>query len=173
MDFNSEIVLACDSGIKELEAIRDYTHRLQGTENDDMKQVYTNNRADELPHIQNLVIAITQMVNGEEPKEAAQMDDTDDTDAAQPENTDRADAKKIKGDRLLIVDCWDQDGSLQSLLEYIRDNASSGHSFSIVVDPGDPEREKMFGIDGDGTDHIYDIAVEMKDAEGGDKDDES
>ena len=74
MDYGNEIILACTSGIKELEAIMDYTQKIQSTQNDAMRQVYTDNRADELPHIQNLVVAITAMLSGEEPTAAAQMD---------------------------------------------------------------------------------------------------
>lgn len=76
MDYANEIILACEAGIKELEAIKDYTMKLQATQNDEMKTLYTNNRADELPHIQNIVVALTEMLDGEEPAEAAQMDDT-------------------------------------------------------------------------------------------------
>jgi hypothetical protein len=69
----NEILLACTSGIKELEAIHDYTQKIIQTENDDMKEIYTDNRHDELPHIQNIVIAITAMVNGESPKIAEKV----------------------------------------------------------------------------------------------------
>ena len=81
MDYGNEIILACTSGIKELEAIIDYTQKMQSTENEDMKAIYADNRNDELPHLQNLTIAITAMLNGEEPKAATQMDEED-----EPEN---------------------------------------------------------------------------------------
>ncbi|MDR1687283.1 MAG: hypothetical protein LBS21_01565 [Clostridiales bacterium] len=74
MDLNREIILACESGIKELEAIRDYTEKLNCTQSEEMRQVYTDNRMDELPHIQNLVVALTALLNGEEPAISAQMD---------------------------------------------------------------------------------------------------
>ena len=74
MDYGNEIILACEAGIKELDAIKDYTMKIQSTSNDDMRTLYTNNRADELPHIQNVVVALTAMLNGEEPTTAAQMD---------------------------------------------------------------------------------------------------
>jgi len=74
MDYGLEIIIACESCIKELKAIINYTRQIQSTQNDAMKSVYTNNRADELPHLQNLTIAITAMLNGEEPAAAAQMD---------------------------------------------------------------------------------------------------
>jgi hypothetical protein len=68
LDYEKEIALACTSGIKELEAILDYTQKLMDSENEDMKAIYADNRRDELPHVQNLIIAITAMVNGESPK---------------------------------------------------------------------------------------------------------
>ncbi|GHU91248.1 hypothetical protein FACS1894202_12350 [Clostridia bacterium] len=70
---DNEILLACTSGIKELEAIHDYTQKLLQSENNDMKAIYTDNRRDELPHLQNLCIAITAMVNGESPKIAEEV----------------------------------------------------------------------------------------------------
>jgi hypothetical protein len=72
--YENEIILACTSAIKELEAIQDYTEKLQQSKNEDMKAVYTDNRKDELPHIQNLVIAITAMVQGENPAVAKEVD---------------------------------------------------------------------------------------------------
>jgi hypothetical protein len=74
--FGYEILLACTSGIKELEAIADYTQKIISSENDDMKAIYADNLRDELPHVQNLVIAIiaiTAMVNGESPKIAEEV----------------------------------------------------------------------------------------------------
>jgi len=75
MDYTLEIILACQAAKKELDAIEDYTGKLRDSQNDAMRQVYLNNRHDELPHIQNLVIAITAMLNGEEPVAAARMDE--------------------------------------------------------------------------------------------------
>ena len=75
MNFFGEILGICDSIIKEAKAIKDYTLRLNETQSDAMRRIYTDNRFDELPHIQNLVVALTQMLNGEEPDAAAQMDE--------------------------------------------------------------------------------------------------
>ena len=77
MDYGDEIIRACASCIKELEAIMDYTAKIQSTQNDAMKSIYMDNRSDELPHLQNLTIALTAMLNGEEPVAAAQMDGTE------------------------------------------------------------------------------------------------
>ena len=73
MDYNNEIILACEAGIGELQAIANYTKQLMQSESDDMKALFENNRRDELPHIQNMVIAITAMVNGESPKAAEEV----------------------------------------------------------------------------------------------------
>lgn len=43
------------------------------------------------------------------------------------------------------------DNSVRKMLEYIRDTASIGHSFEVVVDPDDSQYRKVFGIDGDGN----------------------
>jgi hypothetical protein len=43
------------------------------------------------------------------------------------------------------------DGSLRRMLEYIAKQCAIGHSFTVVVDPGDREYEKEFGFDGDGA----------------------
>jgi hypothetical protein len=49
------------------------------------------------------------------------------------------------------------EGQVQKLLEHIRDTASGGHSFSVVVDPSDSDHEKKFGFDGDGAFRIESI----------------
>lgn len=59
--------------------------------------------------------------------------------------------------RITIL-CRDADGTLAKLLEAIKKAGNVGHSFSIVVDPGD-EREEKFFWDGDGADSIQDISV--------------
>lgn len=40
---------------------------------------------------------------------------------------------------------------LRKMLEHIRDTASGGHSFNVVVDPETSEYRKTFGFDGDGA----------------------
>ena len=67
MDFSKEIILACEAGIKVLDAIKDYTKRMTHTENDAMHMIYADNRLDVLPHIQNQVASITAMLKGKEP----------------------------------------------------------------------------------------------------------
>ena len=67
MDYSKEIVLACEAGIKVLDAIKDYTKRMASTENDVMHSIYVDNRLDVLPHIQSQVASIAAMLYGKEP----------------------------------------------------------------------------------------------------------
>ena len=60
------------------------------------------------------------------------------------------------------ITCSQPDNSLIELLNYIKDNGNTGHSFEIVVDPdGGKECRKVFGWDGDGSDYIK--SIEKKD----------
>jgi uncharacterized protein len=60
-------------------------------------------------------------------------------------------------DRKLEIDLDDEDGQLEKLLAYIKENSEVGHSFDIVVDPSDPELARKFYIDGDGAFRIREI----------------
>ena len=73
MDYSREIILACEAGKKELDAIKNYTEKLEETYNSAMREIYKDNRLDELPHIQNIVVAITAMINGKEPVKAEEI----------------------------------------------------------------------------------------------------
>ena len=53
----------------------------------------------------------------------------------------------------------DSEGNIQDLIETIKDYTQMGHSFEVVIDPGDSDYEKSFYIDGDGSDKIGDIEV--------------
>lgn len=58
----------------------------------------------------------------------------------------------------------DSEGSIQDLIETIKDYTQMGHTFEVIIDPGDSDYEKSFYIDGDGSDKIQDIEVtEIKD----------
>ena len=57
----------------------------------------------------------------------------------------------------LVVDVIDSEGKLGKLLEYIKHTAAIGHTFSVVVDPGDSVYEKKFNIDGDGAFRIVEL----------------
>lgn len=56
--------------------------------------------------------------------------------------------------RFYLVECKDSEHCLRDLINYIAENGNGGHSFDIVVDSGDKEREKHFFWDGDGSDRI-------------------
>ncbi len=51
----------------------------------------------------------------------------------------------------------DEDNQIIKLLDHIKRTAAVGHSFSVVVDPGDSEHEQKFGFDGDGAFRIVEI----------------
>jgi len=57
----------------------------------------------------------------------------------------------------------DPDGTLQSLLEVIKNNAGIGHSFPVVVDPDDTEYFREFFIDGDGAFRIKELKTAKED----------
>lgn len=66
--------------------------------------------------------------------------------------------ESYRKDMHLIVN--DSEGSIRKLIETIQDYTQMGHSFEVVVDPGDSDYEKSFYIDGDGSDKIEDIDIE-------------
>jgi hypothetical protein len=68
-------------------------------------------------------------------------------------------------EKLVITLRGDDPNGLKDMLEYIQHNAGIGHSFEVVVDPGDSERERSFGFDGDGAFRIDDIEVAGQDKE--------
>lgn len=70
----------------------------------------------------------------------------------------------ISDDKLDIyeIKCCDVEGQLKKLIEYIAENGNGGHSFSIVVDPGDSENERKFFWDGDGGDYIEGVKQTQK-----------
>lgn len=59
----------------------------------------------------------------------------------------------------ITIECTEQAATetLLPLLDYLKKNAGIGHSFPIVVDPGDSDYEKKFYMDGDGAAHIISI----------------
>ena len=48
------------------------------------------------------------------------------------------------------------------MLSYIKQTAGIGHSFQVEVDPESPDYKKRFGVDGDGSSHIYSIKLDGK-----------
>jgi hypothetical protein len=65
--------------------------------------------------------------------------------------------KTGKNDKTITVTCRDSENTLEKLLNYIKGIGNTGHSFAIIVDPG--EGEKKFHWDGDGSDSIREIKV--------------
>lgn len=64
----------------------------------------------------------------------------------------------------LVIDVKDSEGKLKELVDYIKDVSNAGHTFDVVVDPGNEDWEKGFEIDGDGSFSIKEIKFE-KDAD--------
>lgn len=66
---------------------------------------------------------------------------------------------KYKGD-MLHVKCNDPDGELRGLLDCIKSYTHIGHSFQVVVDPGNSNYEKKFYLDGDGSCRVQEVKFE-------------
>lgn len=49
----------------------------------------------------------------------------------------------------------DNENTIVKLLAYISKLLSTGHSFDVVVDKGDKQRERTFMLDGDGADRLF------------------
>lgn len=65
--------------------------------------------------------------------------------------------KESKTEKEIKVNVNDSEGELKELLDYIKDVSDAGHTFDVVVDPGNEDWEKSFEIDGDGAFSIKDI----------------
>lgn len=65
----------------------------------------------------------------------------------------------------LVIDVKDSEGQLKELVDYIKDVANAGHTFDVVVDPGNEDWEKGFEIDGDGAFSIKEVKFEKDDDE--------
>lgn len=59
-------------------------------------------------------------------------------------------SENLESEHTLKLDMTDPEGVAREMLAYIGKIAGHGHSFSVVVDPGDHDYEKKFNIDGDG-----------------------
>lgn len=62
---------------------------------------------------------------------------------------------KIHESKEITISMNDSEGNIMGLLKTISDYSKIGHSFTVVVDPGDERYEKKFWIDGDGSDKLY------------------
>lgn len=63
-----------------------------------------------------------------------------------------------KDEKHIVLTVCDSEGSIEKMLQEISSVLQSGHSFNVVIDPGD--YNKSFFLDGDGCDKIYDITVD-------------
>ena len=70
--------------------------------------------------------------------------------------------ESIRPSKIITIECNDYDNELENLLNYIKSNGNTGHSFDIIVDPDDKERRKVFNWDGDGSDSIRNIKINKK-----------
>ena len=131
----------CDNIADEAKAIHDYTKAKRKAKDAPSKAIFTEIRHDELGHLQKLTVGLTEILAGDEPAVAERMDGFGDS----------------EGDTTITIECRDKSNSLLKLVKYIATNGNAGHSFSIVVDPDSPERKRVFGFDGDGSDYIYTI----------------
>ena len=70
-----EIKETCRQIIAEAQAICDYTDSITAIPDDDsMITVFTELRSDELAHLQKLIVALTELMGGDEPVEAEKME---------------------------------------------------------------------------------------------------
>ena len=72
----------------------------------------------------------------------------------------------------LVIDVKDSEGQLKELIDYIKEVANAGHTFDVVVDPGNNDWEKSFEIDGDGAFSIKEVKFEKDNEDEDDDDDE-
>lgn len=66
--------------------------------------------------------------------------------------------KKYRGNKTITIYLDDDDGHLEEILNAIKDQSSTGHCLSIMLDSG-KEKNQNFQFDGDGLDKIYEIEV--------------
>jgi hypothetical protein len=87
-NYNPDIINTCKQLQSEAQAIIDYTEGIQSAESENLRAVFIDNRMDELPHVQDLTVALTALMNGEEPTAAEKMDDTDDDEGGDTDDDD-------------------------------------------------------------------------------------
>ena len=72
---STNIIETCKQAIAEATAIIEYTQSIDAVDDDKLKSIYSEIRHDELGHLQKHVVALTELLAGEEPTEAEQMDE--------------------------------------------------------------------------------------------------
>ena len=73
----TDIRETCKQIIDETNAITAYTDSIEAVSDEKLKSIYAEIRNDELGHLQKHVVALTEILSGEEPVKAAQMDEND------------------------------------------------------------------------------------------------
>ena len=66
--------------------------------------------------------------------------------------------RKYRGNKTITIYLDDDDGHLEEILNAIKDQSSTGHCLSVMLDTGKKENQN-FQFDGDGSDRIYEIEV--------------
>ena len=66
--------------------------------------------------------------------------------------------RKYRGNKIITIYLDDDDNHLEEILNAIKDQSSTGHCLSIMLDGG-KEKNQNFQFDGDGSDRIYEIEV--------------
>ena len=106
------------------------------------------------------IVAMLQKVGGwvDKALDEAKAEDKAEDKVDGTKATDTHDANP-EGSEQIALTIIDPDKQLVGLLEHIKSTAAVGHSFNVVVDPGNKDYEKKFGIDGDGAFRIVDVKV--------------
>lgn len=64
-----------------------------------------------------------------------------------------------EGAKTITITCRDNEGTLEKILNSIKNVGGTGHSFKVIVDPDAGHESQTFEWDGDGSDSIYEIKV--------------
>ena len=72
---SKDIIETCKQAIDEANAIIAYTNSIDAVEDQNLKSIYAEIRNDELGHLQKHIVALTEILSGDEPTEAEQMDE--------------------------------------------------------------------------------------------------
>ena len=72
---SGDLTEVCKQIVDEATAIRAYADSIDALSDEATINIFSEIRQDELGHLQKLVVALTEMLSGEEPKIAEQMDE--------------------------------------------------------------------------------------------------
>ena len=71
---NTDIKETCKQIIEEANAIIAYTDSIEITTGQSLRSVFTETMTDELSHLQKLIVALTEIFDGDEPTSAEEME---------------------------------------------------------------------------------------------------